>query len=495
MARRKPDPERRERLLKELRPHWDSLELPLVARQAIERLEDPETRIVIAGQQPALWGGPLLGISKVLSVIALADQLEEAGIPTIPLFWVADDDHDGSELEPGTFCSGKTPGNPHVEGRRPLYDLRHRQLPDERLAALSDAIGSAPHAAPAMALAGSAISSGPAAEFISLLSLLLTETPWLPVVPRWFRNLQRPIVERAIRQSGQFRELVAEACREQETLGIPAPVPVPREEPIFVIDDDGLRRRPHQIERPITEILSADHGSISPDALLRTIVQDEVIDPAAVILGPTEFNYVIETRKVRQQWGLSQPLWLPRPALRPIDAERVEAIVAEGGERSRIVPGVTAADLMASEKATTEARQIAVQGSALIERIEELSVRDDANPALQRRARRLARTWRRQLAGLENSIERNLDGGIEARRQRVDVLLEQLFPGGGEPERNRNLIDLIAQQGLAVIRIMRQTLFKATRCWDGSVHEFDLNSAGESQSTFEPREEQHDGQR
>ncbi|MEC9475587.1 MAG: bacillithiol biosynthesis BshC [Planctomycetota bacterium] len=498
IGHRKPDPQKRRKLLEALKPCWEKLELPPVAREAMALLEDPDTHIVIAGQQPALWGGPLMVVSKALSVTVLARQLERAGIPAVALFWVADDDHDGGELNPGRFHSGKQPGNPHAEGRRPLYDLRHRQLPQDRLAALSDAIGDAPYAREAIRIASAAIASGPAEEFVSLLSQLLPDTPLLPVLPRWFRTLQRPIVERCVQNPGQFRELIVEACREQQSLGIPTPVPAPRDEPVFIIDEDGLRRRPREIRQPLSEILQQDPMSVSPDALLRTIVQDEVIDPSAVILGPTEFCYALQTRKVRQQWGLSRPLWLPRPRLRPIDQEIIDAITAEGIERDEIAPGVAATDLICDPDVKAEAQGITKAGTELIDRIEQLNHRDDASPALQRRARRLVHTWRQQLERLEIAIGRGLGGTAEDRRDHVSRLLEELFPGGLEPERNRNLLDLIAHHGSAVLDQMRRTLQRAAGHWDGSIHPFDLRSEGKTDSNparQEQREEQHDGQR
>lgn len=490
----RPDPETRRQLLEAVKPCWEKLELSLSARQAVERLENPETRIVIAGQQPALWGGPLLAFSKALSVVALAQQLEKAGIPAVPVFWVADDDHDGKELDPGFFISGKQPGNPHEEGRRPIYDLRHRQLPQERLAALSDAIGDAPHAREAIRTASSAIASGPAEEFVSLLSQLLPETPLLPLLPRWLRGLQKPIVDRAVQDFDHFRELVREACQQQQSLGIPTPVPVPREEPVFIIDEDGLRRRPREVDQSIRELLEQNCDRVSPDALLRTIVQDELLDPSAVILGPTEFCYVLQTSRVRQEWGLSRPLWLPRPRLRPVQVDLVDEIVSQGVDRNEIVPGVSVADLICDPEASREAREIGDSGTDLIDRIEQLSDREDASPALKRRIRRLAGSWRQQLERLESAIERGLGGAVEERRGRVSRQLESLFPGGLEPERNRNLLDLMAHHGSSVLEEMRLVLDQATRYWNGSVHEFDLKSA-EPVDRNPIREEQHDGQR
>ncbi len=54
--------------------------------------------MVTTGQQPGLFGGPLYSVYKGLTAIALARRLEvEFGKPVIPLFWVASEDHDWDE--------------------------------------------------------------------------------------------------------------------------------------------------------------------------------------------------------------------------------------------------------------------------------------------------------------------------------------------------------------------------------------------------------------
>ncbi|MFD2616977.1 bacillithiol biosynthesis cysteine-adding enzyme BshC [Terrilactibacillus laevilacticus] len=65
----------------------------------IEKLRHPETVVVVGGQQPGLLTGPALTIHKCLSIIKLAKQKEiELGIPVIPIFWIAGEDHDFDEI-------------------------------------------------------------------------------------------------------------------------------------------------------------------------------------------------------------------------------------------------------------------------------------------------------------------------------------------------------------------------------------------------------------
>ena len=63
-----------------------------------DRLASGEVLAVTTGQQPGLFTGPLYTVNKALSAMALARRLErERGVPVVPVFWVAGDDHDFAE--------------------------------------------------------------------------------------------------------------------------------------------------------------------------------------------------------------------------------------------------------------------------------------------------------------------------------------------------------------------------------------------------------------
>ncbi|MGD2116361.1 MAG: bacillithiol biosynthesis BshC, partial [Acidobacteriota bacterium] len=59
-------------------------------------LADPEVRVVVAGQQPGLFGGPLYTLSKMVAVARWAEALNGAqnetpngaGPRAVPVFWV-----------------------------------------------------------------------------------------------------------------------------------------------------------------------------------------------------------------------------------------------------------------------------------------------------------------------------------------------------------------------------------------------------------------------
>lgn len=55
--------------------------------------------VVIGGQQAGILTGPLYSIHKIISIIKLAEQKEkQLGIPVVPVFWIAGEDHDFHEV-------------------------------------------------------------------------------------------------------------------------------------------------------------------------------------------------------------------------------------------------------------------------------------------------------------------------------------------------------------------------------------------------------------
>ncbi|MFH1699946.1 MAG: bacillithiol biosynthesis cysteine-adding enzyme BshC [Candidatus Zixiibacteriota bacterium] len=65
----------------------------------IGKLGDEKSVVVTAGQQACLFGGPYLVLLKMLTVLKKAKLLQtKYNIHVIPLFWIASDDHDFTEI-------------------------------------------------------------------------------------------------------------------------------------------------------------------------------------------------------------------------------------------------------------------------------------------------------------------------------------------------------------------------------------------------------------
>ncbi|MGY0692287.1 bacillithiol biosynthesis cysteine-adding enzyme BshC [Virgibacillus sp. FSP13] len=89
----------REQLTKTLTAINNQWDAPDSTYKSIERLKENNSVVVIGGQQAGLLTGPMYTINKIISIIQLARQQEKAlGVPVVPVFWIAGEDHDFDEI-------------------------------------------------------------------------------------------------------------------------------------------------------------------------------------------------------------------------------------------------------------------------------------------------------------------------------------------------------------------------------------------------------------
>ena len=101
-SRRHYDPERRARvseILERQNRAWGASEKTVAN---IARLRAGASA-ALTGQQVGLFGGPLFAIYKALSAVKLAEQATTAGVDSVPVFWLATNDHDLAEVNHTIF--------------------------------------------------------------------------------------------------------------------------------------------------------------------------------------------------------------------------------------------------------------------------------------------------------------------------------------------------------------------------------------------------------
>src|SRR3989442_15409258 len=91
----------------------------------LDRLEKGAVAIV-SGQQVGLFSGPAYSIYKALTAVQIAEEMTRGGIPAVPVFWMATEDHDLDEVRTATwFDQGKLQRFelPVVKARRPVGEI------------------------------------------------------------------------------------------------------------------------------------------------------------------------------------------------------------------------------------------------------------------------------------------------------------------------------------------------------------------------------------
>lgn len=247
--------------------------------------------VVATGQQIGAGWSPALSVAKALAALAEARRTGAEAV-----YWLADEDHDRTEVASVVGWSG---------GRM----VRHRFRFD---APEGTAAGWLPwtdrHQAEAASLWGPCPS--PASPTLRGHALALGEPLWQrglrsfsPTDPRVREDIQ-PTLERW-RALDLEADLVRQAMR-LEAEGVPLPLDPRTQAAWFALDpNSGLRRRLDP-----REPLPPGHW-LSPGAALRPLMQSLLLPVAAAVLGPAERAY----------WRLCEPLWdrvgLPAPRIVP----------------------------------------------------------------------------------------------------------------------------------------------------------------------------------
>lgn len=277
---------------------------------------------VTTGQQPGLFLGPLYSIYKAMTAVALARRLsEKTGTLTVPVFWNAADDSDFGEvgsaflagedfrlaqvkLDGGDLPAGGMVGHLSIDGTRQALADAHDVL-HNRPAELAIR----KHLERAMELA-----SDHGELTTALLYDLLRGTGIVIVDGRWpeLRTAAAPLFER---YAGQ-RERIAEAVNAQgkalEDAGYRARITeASAEHALFEIKD--VRRLPFggddgELARRIADAPE----TLSPNVLLRPVVQDALFPNVATVGGPGEISYHAQLTPVYERLDVSMPILFPR---------------------------------------------------------------------------------------------------------------------------------------------------------------------------------------
>jgi bacillithiol synthase len=319
--------DRREQLVAALRSrNGDSPALDLLAR--------PETVAVVTGQQVGLFSGPAYTIYKALTAARLAAQLTAQGIPAVPIFWLATEDHDFAEVNHSfVFDTDHRPVSLSVPGadisERPVGTIPLDQPPLEQLRATLAAF---PYGAEVADLVEQTYRPGVTfgAAFQALLQRLLAKLGLLFIDPldEAIRRMAAPVLRDVLRDGDTFRQKLLDRNKELEAAGYHAQVHVEQKTSlVFLLEGDRritLRRQNGDYVSKDRRYSAAElmdlSEHLSPNALLRPVVQDYVLPTVAYVGGPAELAYMAQSQVLYEDLLHRMPVMLSRASFTLLDA-------------------------------------------------------------------------------------------------------------------------------------------------------------------------------
>jgi bacillithiol biosynthesis cysteine-adding enzyme BshC len=300
---------------------------------SLDLLAQPETVAVVTGQQVGLFSGPAYTIYKALTAAKLARSLTESGTPAVPVFWLATEDHDFAEVNHAwVFDSDHRPQKLEMRRSAAAQPVGEVTLGSPPVEELRTALGGMPFGEEVANLAEESYRAGSTMgrAFGEMLSRLLQPYGILRVDPMAaaFRELAAPAIREALGHAPDLTAHLLERNQELTAAGYHAQVHVENHTSLVFLLENGkrlaLRRHGRDYvlngRRFTTDELKERAASLSPNALLRPVVQDSMLPTVAYVGGPAELAYLAQSAVIYDRILGRQPVALARAGFTLLDA-------------------------------------------------------------------------------------------------------------------------------------------------------------------------------
>ena len=295
---------------------------------------------VVSGQQVGLFGGPAYAVYKAVTAIRLAEELSEEGIPAVPIFWMATEDHDLDEVRHVTwFDSGKLARFELSGNAAAGHPVGHVRLGPAIEENAKKALG---------------LLTGPASETVSrilegsyrpeetygsafgkLFAQLFAEQGLILLDPLDARlhRIAAPLYKKALRDRDELDDKLLQRGKELEGAGYDVQVKVTARSTLLFTIRDGVRQpvaasNAHFKSGDVTwtreealRLVDSSPEMFSANALFRPVVQDYLLPTAAYLGGPAEIAYFAQSSVIYEQLLGRMPVVLPRAAFTIVDAK------------------------------------------------------------------------------------------------------------------------------------------------------------------------------
>ncbi len=330
---------RRKAVVAVLREQNEAFGAGAAARRNLRRLERGAVAIV-TGQQVGLFSGPAYAVYKALTAVAMAEELSQAGVRAVPVFWMATEDHDLEEVRSAHWFSrvSATPlslaGDP--AGGRPVGRLSLGPEIQDLVRHATESL-EGPDAPRLAAILEAAYQPGETygSAFGKLFARLFEGEGLILMDPldEGFHALAAPVYRRAIQDSVFLREKLLARGKELDRAGYAAQVKVTaRSTLLFHLADDKRQAigenhgKFHAGENTFSrdELLRLAEdapGRLSANVLLRPVVQDFLLPTLASVVGPGEITYFAQAAALYEHLLGRMPVLLPRADFTLVDAK------------------------------------------------------------------------------------------------------------------------------------------------------------------------------
>lgn len=463
---------------------WGNLSGMVAER--IQALRDADSVAVVTGQQLGLFCGPMFTLYKAITTLQLARHYEALlGRPVVPIFWLADEDHDFDEVRSAVVVSRDQPASvalPPEAGRLPVGRRRVGPEIEGVLSGLAEHLPRAAYRAWLDDLLRRTYRPGTTHReaFARALAALFGDAG-LVLISADDRRLKRSaasILRRELEDPAASlgallaaRRALAESGFQQQV----TPLPIN----LFLLDDSGrlaldpagpdafaIRGTARQLRRDeALRMAAAEPERFSPNVVLRPIVQDTLLPTIAYVGGPAEIAYFAQLRGVYDCFGVPMPVVYPRASAtlveprvrRVLEALRIQIEDFEDGSEA-VLEGLHRRLAMRRDEHEVEQRFNRAR-ALLDDAVAAVAPAAEATePTLARSVGSTRERLLQALAALETKVVRAQKRRHQNIRAQLDRAASHLVPGGAPQERVLSPIHFLNRYGPGLIPHLLESL-------------------------------------
>jgi bacillithiol synthase len=342
-------------------------------KESIKRFRQDNSVVVIGGQQAGILTGPLYSIHKVISIIKLAEQKEsELGVPVIPVFWIAGEDHDYQEVNhvfvPVENKVDKWIYPEKVLNKKMVSDIvLNKEICLSWVQNLIENFGETEHTNLLLEFAKEQVKkSDTFVDFFANIVMEFFKDYGLLIVDsgdRRFREIQKEFLSMQILHHDSITSSLLEQQQQIGNKGYSLAIEAnERAANLFYYDNKTNERILLEVDSEtnrfvgksgsisfskdeLLELVNTDPRKLSNNVVTRPLMQEWLFPTLAFIAGPGEIAYWAELKLVFEHFKIKMPPIVPRLNITMLDRSietdlndlhlNIEHILAEGTRNER----------------------------------------------------------------------------------------------------------------------------------------------------------------
>ncbi|PAE26911.1 bacillithiol biosynthesis cysteine-adding enzyme BshC [Bacillus sp. 7894-2] len=446
---------------------------------SLNKLKQENSAVIIGGQQAGILTGPLYTIHKIISIIHLAKQQEsKLGIPVVPVFWIAGEDHDYQEvnhifIEKNNKLEKMTYPEKVLEKKMvsnvPLNGEKCRAWVED----IIETFGETEHTKNILLILEEIImhSHTYVDFFAGIIMHLFKETGLLLVDSgdQRLRKLESCIFGKQIKGFEEITNRVKSQQQHLENSGFPNAIDLSDNAANLFYYDEKHKERIllefNQDKKVFTgkecfheftmnellEIAETHPERLSNNVVTRPITQECLFPVLGFIAGPGEIAYWAELKMAFEWFGMKMPPIMPRLNITFLERS-VESDLDELGLdlQSVLISGTEEVKEVYLESTKNESiedqfRKTKEQLKQNYELIEELTLKDVSAllPLLKKNEELLLK----QIDFMENKIQKSIQQKYDVVIKKYEKAENSLRPGGIPQERVWNILYYLNKYG------------------------------------------------